>query len=346
MKLPALRIMRQTGTFGVMARTRWRQRRLVILMYHGVSIDDEHLCDSSLYISAETLRDSLETVRRAGCTVLPLGEAFARLSRGDLPPRAVSLTFDDGNADFALRAVPVLRDFEYPATVFVSTYYCRVQRPVFPPACRYILWKSPPAVLDPAGIVDGPAPLSTTSEEDREAAFWRIFRFVREQGCSGDAKHDLLQELASRLSFDLDSLRRSRRFYLMDDNEMSRLPTHLADVQLHTHRHRTPLDRELFLREIEENRGYLTDVLGGDRRFSHFCYPFGNYASVFLPWLAEARMDLATTTDIGLATASHDPLLLPRVALTSAISRVELQAWLTGVRDLLPVRRRFRSEHR
>ena len=51
---------------------------------------------------------------------LPLDEAAARLTAGDLPPRTVCVTFDDGyrdNLDFAL---PVLEEVGIPATVFVA----------------------------------------------------------------------------------------------------------------------------------------------------------------------------------------------------------------------------------
>ena len=67
------------------------------------------------------LQRRLEVLRRLDCSVLPLGEALARLYRGELPPRAVALTFDDGYFDFKARALPLLRRFGYPATVYVTT---------------------------------------------------------------------------------------------------------------------------------------------------------------------------------------------------------------------------------
>lgn len=343
MKDRLLRLLRSAGAFELTARTPWRRRRLAILMYHGVSISDEHRWDSRLYMSPQKLRDSLDLVRRTECTVLPLGEAVDRLSRGALPPRAVSLTFDDGNADFARRAAPILSEYAMPATVFVSTYYCRVQKPVFNPTCRYLLWKGRGGTVDPTGLAEGDAPLRTDKRDERWAAFRRIAAFARGQRLSGAAKDELLDELAARLKVDVAGLRASRMFYLMNEQELLEIPADLVDVQLHTHRHRTPQDRELFLREIRDNRAYLRDVLG-DRPFSHFCYPSGNYTTVFLTWLAEVGVDIATTTDVGLASASHDPLLLPRVGLTSGVSELELEAWLTGLRDLLPVRRRNRSQ--
>lgn len=55
--------------------------------------------------------------------VLPLGEAVARLGRGDLPAAAACITFDDGYRDNLTVAAPILRRHGLPATVFVATGY-------------------------------------------------------------------------------------------------------------------------------------------------------------------------------------------------------------------------------
>ncbi len=55
--------------------------------------------------------------------VLPLDEAVRRLVRGELPPRALAITFDDGYADNHDVALPVLRAHGLPATFFIATGY-------------------------------------------------------------------------------------------------------------------------------------------------------------------------------------------------------------------------------
>jgi hypothetical protein len=105
---------------------------------------------------------------------------------------------------------------------------------------------------------------------------------------------------------------------------------------MHTHRHRTPDDRELFLREIEDNRKSISEMTG--KSPSHFCYPSGVWSPAFLPWLTEAGVESATTCEIGLATPESHPLLLPRLIDVSSLSPIEFEGWLTGISQVLPRR--------
>src|SRR5688572_4172731 len=109
------------GVSGCFANTAWRCRRLLILCYHGVSLGDEHEWNPTLYISPRTLTRRLDALHRLGCTVLSLHEAIDRLYAQRLPKRAVVLTFDDGQYDFSAKALPLLEERRYPATIYVTT---------------------------------------------------------------------------------------------------------------------------------------------------------------------------------------------------------------------------------
>ena len=60
---------------------------------------------------------------------------------------------------------------------------------------------------------------------------------------------------------------------LINENETRELSTQGADLQLHTHRHRTPTHQDDFSREIIENRDCMAAL--GLRDPEHFCYPNG-----------------------------------------------------------------------
>ena len=120
-------------------------------------------------------------------------------------------------------------------------------------------------------------------------------------------------------------------------DEVGKLAAGGIDVQLHTHRHRTPPDRQHFLTEIEDNRNSIQEMTG--RNPIHFCYPSGVYDLKFLPWLREAGVFSATTCESGFASRSSNELLLPRFLDNATLSPIEFESWLAGVSAALPQRR-------
>ncbi len=56
--------------------------------------------------------------------VVSLADAVQALEAGGADENLVTLTFDDGFQNFASEALPVLRHFNFPATLFAVTEYC------------------------------------------------------------------------------------------------------------------------------------------------------------------------------------------------------------------------------
>src|ERR1700761_2255355 len=44
----SLAMARSAGAFGILKSSRWRRRRLLVLAYHGISLNDEHLWNCKL----------------------------------------------------------------------------------------------------------------------------------------------------------------------------------------------------------------------------------------------------------------------------------------------------------
>jgi peptidoglycan/xylan/chitin deacetylase (PgdA/CDA1 family) len=85
-----------------------------------------HRFGDSRYPSTNTtlaeFRSHLETLRTGGYQVLPLGDIVKRLRKGTpLPDRCVAITVDDAFRSFLRGAMPLLREYGYPATLFVNT---------------------------------------------------------------------------------------------------------------------------------------------------------------------------------------------------------------------------------
>jgi peptidoglycan/xylan/chitin deacetylase (PgdA/CDA1 family) len=336
-KQAALRSLKSTGVSTLVHNSRWRRQRLLILAYHGVALSDEHLFNGSQFISADLFRDRLELLRRSRCAVLPLGEAVERLYANDLPDRAVAITFDDGLSDFYRRAFPLITEFDFPVTLYLTTFYSYYQRPVFDLMCAYLLWKGRSGVLDLKELTGQDFKTALQELDTREAALRQIHAFARAQKLSADEKDAFAAALARHLEIDYESLIEHRMMHNLTASEVGKLAAGGIDVQLHTHRHRTPLNRELFLREIEDNRQSIQEMTG--KNPAHFCYPSGVYDLRFLPWLREAGVISATTCESGFASRGSNRLLLPRFLDNATLSPIEFESWLTGVSAALPQRR-------
>jgi len=121
------------GGFVKTAQTRartllWRLRRrlgrpmrpgagLRILFYHRVA--DEP--GDPLAVACDVFAAEMALLAERGYEVVDVVEALDRLYAGTLAPNTIALTFDDGYADNALHALPVLEEHGFRGTVFVVT---------------------------------------------------------------------------------------------------------------------------------------------------------------------------------------------------------------------------------
>ncbi len=334
LKQSSYRLSKRFGLSSLVAASAWRRQRLLILCYHGVSIDREHEWRPDLYVSPAHLERHLELLRRADAAVLPLGEALQRLYAHDLPDRAVALTFDDGYYDFSSRAWPLLRQYGFPATVYLTTSRVEHNFPIVNLFISYMLWSARGGSLDARGILalGGPHALAGVADCERISAL--IDREIREKSAS--EKDEIARQIAGRLELDYAGMLGSRILTLMRPDEVTSLSQQGLDVQLHTHLHRTPEDPAEFVRDVLRNRELIEQLTG--QRPAHLCYPSGMYRMAYLPWLRREGVLSATTCDPGIADPLADPLLLPRFIDSSATTDLEFEAWVTGIASCLPRR--------
>jgi peptidoglycan/xylan/chitin deacetylase (PgdA/CDA1 family) len=336
-KLAALGLLRGSGIFSLVTNSHWRQQRLLILCYHGTSLEDEHLWRPSLYIDPQKLEQRLESLKKGYFSVVPLGEALRRLGAGTLPPRSVALTFDDGTYDFFRQAYPLLRDYGFPVTVYQTTYYTSVDRPVFNLICSYMLWTRRGEVIADGEGVGLKGPLDLRTHSGRSKVMGGLIEISERDRRTGLQKDEIAAQLARVLKIDYDNLRAKRILQLMNGRELQEIARNGVDVQLHTHRHRTPEDEGLFRKEIKDNRSRIHELTATQP--VHFCYPSGIYRPSFLPWLREEHVVSATTCDTGLAARQSEILLLPRFIDNQNCTQIEFESWVTGVGELLALRR-------
>jgi peptidoglycan/xylan/chitin deacetylase (PgdA/CDA1 family) len=96
-----------------------------ILLYHSISSEPSSHA-RSFTVSPDAFREQLDHIVEAGLTPLKVS-SFVNVLRGAAPPpgRPIVITFDDGFSDFYEVALPLLRERELVATLYVTTGFLR-----------------------------------------------------------------------------------------------------------------------------------------------------------------------------------------------------------------------------
>ncbi|MBT3710989.1 MAG: polysaccharide deacetylase family protein [Gammaproteobacteria bacterium] len=103
----------------------------VILQYHHVSAETPAVTS----ISPEKFKAHIETIITQGYQVMPLTTIVDGLRKGgNLPDKAVAITFDDAYKNIFTHAFPILKKYRLPFTVFVATDY------IAEPSTQFLSW--------------------------------------------------------------------------------------------------------------------------------------------------------------------------------------------------------------
>lgn len=114
-----------SGLFHLLESMENDRRRLRILTYHRVAeLDEEPDLEPGLISATPAAFEQEMSLLASRYSPVSLNQVLdAHAGRGELPERAVLVTFDDGYQDFAEHAWPVMRARGVPAVLFVPTAY-------------------------------------------------------------------------------------------------------------------------------------------------------------------------------------------------------------------------------
>lgn len=100
-----------------------------VLMYHKVdAIVPSDAVGRDLTVSPADFAAQLQWLRAHGIRTLTAAQLTDALARGERPERSVVLTFDDGYADAATTALPLLRRYGATASFYVSAGFVGTPR--------------------------------------------------------------------------------------------------------------------------------------------------------------------------------------------------------------------------
>lgn len=314
-------------------------KKLRILCYHGFAGSDEATFRPRLFINRDTFERRMKFLLENGFRVIGLGEALGLLQADALAKKSVVLTIDDGFAGVFAYGVPILERFGFRSTVYVTTYNHLKNTPVFRLVVQYLFWKTERESVDlcDLGLEEG-VETKLMTERDREKAS-EMVTLYGETKLDEPRRQELMKELAKQLGVELDAIVSKRLFSIMTAEELRAAMARGMDVELHTHRHRLPMNAELVAKEIADNRAVLEPL--AQRPLKHLCYPSGIWAKEQWPWLAALGVESATTCLPGLNDAKTPKLGLRRCLDGENLSQIEFEAEMYGFASLLRAGREY-----
>ncbi len=278
-----------------------KQKKLFILIYHRVLDEPDFMRPGE--VDRHAFNWQMALLSRY-FNVLSLDDALQRLQSDTLPPRAVTITFDDGYADNHANALPILKNHGLTATFFIASGYLNGGR-MWNDSIIEAIRSMPQPLLDLSAIGLGRYALATPAE--KAASTQQILTKIKHLAPEQRAEHTrYIEQQATYLPDDL----------MLSTEQLVQLHQNGMEIGGHTVTH--PIMANLsdteVIRELAENKQFLEQLLGGQIRY--FAYPNGKTGQDYLPdqsaLLKACGYQAALTTEWGVADKTSEVWQLPR----------------------------------
>jgi peptidoglycan/xylan/chitin deacetylase (PgdA/CDA1 family) len=277
------------------------KQRLSILTYHRVLPAFDYMCPAEPTVSDFEWQMELLSQQ---FNPLSLSDALSLLEYGELPDRAVCVTFDDGYANNEELALPVLERFGIPATMFVSTDFLNGGR----------MWND--TVIEALRIAEGTVldlkslgldVHDISSIEARRRAAGTIIREIKHW--PPEKRSEAVGMIESMVGPLPDNM-------MMSDDQVRHLSASGIEIGAHTRSH--PILSTLELNQVRDeivgSQAYLERVL--DSPIRYFAYPNGrpgiDYRMEHRDLVEISGFDAAVSTNWGVVSGLSDKWQLPR----------------------------------
>ena len=263
-------VARSLGFFEI---TRYIARRYpIILVYHRFGPHK----NNPRYTSVSAFEKELRMLKRK-FNLLSLRELYGHFDSGTpIPANSVVLTIDDGYEDFYNYAVPLLKKYEVPATVFVTTEFISGNTWLWPDQIAFLIkhTSQDELCLDMGG---GCIRIGLRTQDEKMKAWGRIADFALEMP---DAEcRSFINGLSGHFSVKF-SERPPVEYSPMSWQQVNE--AHHAGIEIGshtcTHARLTRVDDTKLFTELKDSKMDIEHYIQDECRA--FCYPFGRKADI------------------------------------------------------------------
>jgi peptidoglycan/xylan/chitin deacetylase (PgdA/CDA1 family) len=270
--------------------------------------------NSHLEVTPQFLRATLTHLRSRGIDVVTMDEMHRRLTERDFSGHFACFTFDDGyrdNRDFAL---PVMREFGAPFTVYVASDFAQGAGNLWWVTLEMVVAKA--STIEAA--IDGVSTrIDASTPSAKHTAFERLHDWLR----ALPGRDDLAREIGALCTRNgVDQATICRDLCLSWDELKTFAAEPLVSIGAHTvtHCNLAKQPDEIASQEMATSRARIEDAL--QRPALHFAYPYGDRLAAGPREFALAKaagFKTAVTTRPGMLFPENTdyPTALPRVSL-------------------------------
>ena len=281
----------------------------VIFMLHHVRPrrDGEFQPNHHLEVEPEFLRAVLAHLRALDIDIVGIDEAHRRLAGRDFARRFACFTLDDGYRDNRDHALPVMREFDAPLAVYVTSDFAEGTGRLWWVALERLI-----AMVSSVDIPDGGSTtrLDTSTAAAKQAAFDRMHGWLRLLPGANDTQHEI-SVLCAR--YEVDEAAIARELCLSWDELREFAGDPLVTIGAHTVTH-CNLARQteaVAAFELAESRMRIEAAL--QRPVRHLAYPYGDRIAAGqrefrLAGAAEFALAGSDPVAIGIGEMKHRPL--------------------------------------
>jgi peptidoglycan/xylan/chitin deacetylase (PgdA/CDA1 family) len=309
--------------------------KLIILAYHNISDESSHPFKLRPEISTQQLELQLEILKKS-YQVVSLEEGIKFLKRGkELKDKLAAITFDDSYESFYTFAFPLLKKYNFPATVFLPTDFINSQRIFWWDELHQVIAYAVPSgesasVLIPV-IGEKLAKQFNEAEKDfkRREQFLESLEFYLkniEEGLRQEKIERLKELLLTEHNVKLAKLRN------LDWNQIAEMSREGISFGSHTcsHLNLKFASLEKAREELTKSKEIIEEKIKA--RVISFAYPFEADFETHLrvgPILINLKYECACAGWMGVNLSNFDPFFLRRMTLP-------MSTWkLLIVRELL-----------
>jgi len=290
--------------------------------------DAEFAPNRHLEVTPDFLRAMLAHLNSRDIDVVTIDELHERLTMRNFSRRFACFTFDDGYRDNRDYALPVMREFNAPFTVFVASDFAEGSGCLWWIALETVIAK-----VDAVKVTIGGSAtqLDTTTSANKHAAFERLHDWLRALP-EFEMKREI-DALCARHGVDQVAICRDLCMSWPELSEFARDPLVTIGAHSITHCNLAKQGEDMAVHEMRESRARIARAV--QREVVHLAYPYGDRDAAGPREFALARAagyKTAVTTRPGMIFSESGRHLtaLPRVSLNGNYQNERILPVLTS----------------